>query len=138
MKAKDGQKGFSLIENLLGVALIGIVAVAFIHGLSTSLRGVSVSQERVTAESLAKSQAEYTMSDTYISVADYDPGDPEKRYEVIEISPELIAAGYSVNISTPQQVIPLGEAGFELQSVNITAERNNQDKQIITIYKLNE
>jgi len=66
-------KGFSLIEVLVSLALLGMIAVAFIYGLSTSLKSVMVSEERVTGESLAKSQVEHIKAQDYIPVADYNP-----------------------------------------------------------------
>lgn len=77
------QKGFALIEILVALALMGITAVGLLSGLATTFRAGTISQERVVAESLAKSQWEYIRAQDYIPTADYDPDDPEKRYQLI-------------------------------------------------------
>lgn len=138
MKTGNSQKGFTLIENLVGLAILGLIAVVFLNGMGTTFKGIAVSQEQVAAESLAKSQAEYTISQDYVAVADYDPNDPANRYELIDISEDLIAAGYSVNMSAPIEVISSAEGKFELQSVTIEVQRNGQDKLNITFYRLGQ
>lgn len=138
MKVKNSQKGFSFIEILVGLALLGIIGVAFLSGLFTTFKGVAVSQEKVTTESLAKSQAEYIKAQDYVAVADYDPSNPANRYELIDIPAGLVAAGYSVSISPPQEVISNDEGSFELQSAVVTVKRNGQSKLSITIYLLSD
>ena len=138
-KVRSRQKGFLLIEILVGLALLGAITVALLNGMSTAFKGISVSQERVAAESLAKSQIEYIKVQDYVLVADYNPNDPANRYELIDIPADLSSAGYSIEINTPQIVVSSNEtAGFELQSVNVTVKRNEQGKLIITFYKLND
>lgn len=136
-KVRSRQKGFLLIEILVGLALLGAITVALLNGMSTAFKGISVSQERVAAESLAKSQIEYIKVQDYVLVADYNPTDPANRYELIDIPADLLSAGYSIEINTPQIVTSSNETGFELQSVNVTVKRSEQGKLIITFYNLN-
>ena len=136
-KVRSRQKGFLLIEILVGLALLGAITVALLNGMSTAFKGISVSQERVAAESLAKSQIEYIKVQDYVLVADYNPNDPANRYELIDIPADLLSAGYSIEINTPQIVTSSNETGFELQSVNVTVKRSEQGKLIITFYNLN-
>jgi type II secretory pathway pseudopilin PulG len=131
-----GQKGVMLFEILVGLAILGAIAVAYISGMTSTFNAIGISQERVAAESLAKSQVEYIKVQDYIMVADYDPDDPGNRYELITIPADLIAAGYSVNISVPEVVISEAEGGFELQSVNVTVNRHDKRKLMISSYKI--
>lgn len=50
---RSNSKGVGLIEVIIALAILGIVAVAFLGGLSTSLKAVFISDERSTAQSLA-------------------------------------------------------------------------------------
>jgi len=132
-----GQKGFLLIEILVGLALLGIITVVFLNGLSTAAKGVSVSQERVSAESLAKSQIEYIKLQDYVAVADYNPDDPANRYELIDTPADLAAAGYSVEINPPE--IVLTEAGgYELQSITVAVKRDGKGKLVVSIYRVSD
>ena len=133
-----GQRGVAFLEILVGLALLGIIGVAFINGMTSTFKAVGISQERVAAESLAKSQIEYLKVQDYILVADYDPDYPATSYELITVPSDLAAAGYSVNISTPEAILSELEGGFELQSINITVRRNNEQKMQISIYRVSE
>ena len=132
------QKGVMLLEVLVGLAILGVIAVAYMNGLTSTFKAIGISQERVAAESLAKSQIEYIKVQDYILVADYDPDYPATSYELITVPSDLAAAGYSVNISTPVEIVSELEGGFELQSVNVTVRRNNQQKLQISIYRVSE
>ncbi len=138
VRQMKSEQGLSFIEILVGLAIVAVVTTAFMSGMTTTFKGIEVSQERVAAESLAKSQIEYIKVQDYVAVADYNPGDPANRYEPIDIPADLLSAGYSIEINTPQIVISSNETGFELQSVNVTVKRNEQGKLIITFYKLND
>jgi len=131
-----GQRGVVLLEILVGLVILGVIGVAYISGMTSTFKALDISQEKVAAESLAKSQIEYIKVQDYVSVADYNPGDPAHRYQLLTIPPDLAAAGYSVNISVPAVVISGAGGGFELQSVNITVKRNNQRKLQISMYRL--
>ena len=59
-KAFQGSsRGFTLIEVLIALALMGIIAIAFLSGLSTSSMALIIADEHATAESLARSQMAY-------------------------------------------------------------------------------
>ena len=124
------EKGFALIETLVALALMGITAVGLLSGLATTFRAGTISQERVVAESLGKSQWEYIRAQDYIPTADYDPDDPEKRYQLIDIPDELVIKGYTVAIGTPATIIGPDDE-FELQSITILI--NCDSKQLLTI-----
>jgi type II secretory pathway pseudopilin PulG len=58
-------RGFILIEALIGIALVGIIAVAILGALSTTSTVLIVADERTTAESLARRQMEYIKGQGY-------------------------------------------------------------------------
>ena len=85
-------RGFTLIEVLVAIALIGIVAVAILSSLSTASTVLSIADERTTAESLARRQMEYVKSQGY--QAESVLGEP--IYQKISGIPEGYTI-YSVN-----------------------------------------
>lgn len=125
------EKGFALIETLVALALMGITAVGLLSGLATTFRAGTISQERVVAESLGKSQWEHIRAQDYILTADYDPDDPEKRYQLIVIPDELVVKDYTVEIGTPATIIGPDDGEFELQSITVVI--NCDSKQLLTI-----
>jgi hypothetical protein len=129
------QRGLVLFEILVGLVLLGTIGVAFLNGMTSTFYAIDISQEKVAAESLAKSQIEYLKVQDHILVDDYNPGSPATSYELITVPADLAAAGYSVNISAPEEVISKETDGFELQSINITIKRDNDQKMLISIYR---
>ncbi len=60
------ERGESLIEILMSVAIMSIVLSGFLAGLSTGAFSVAVVRERVTAENLVRAQLECIQEHSYI------------------------------------------------------------------------
>ena len=84
---KKNEKGFSLIEVVIALLLLGIIGVALLSGLATASKAIYIADERATAESLARSQMEYVKNQNYITA----PVGGEVTYE--EITPPV---GYTI------------------------------------------
>ena len=59
------EKGFSLIEVIIAIALTGIIAIAVCYALATASKVLFIADERATAESLARQQMEYIKGQPY-------------------------------------------------------------------------
>lgn len=66
-KLKRSQRGVGLIEVVFTLGLLGIVGIAFLGALATASSAIIISDERATAESLARSEMEYVKSQDYSS-----------------------------------------------------------------------
>jgi len=131
------EKGFSLVEVIVALGLMAILAVGLLSGLATTFRAGGISQERVIAESLAKSQWEYIKAQDYILTADYDPADPEKSYELIDIPDELAMKDYTVEIDPPQAVTtPSEDSDFEIQSITVVIHREDKPLLMMSDYRV--
>jgi prepilin-type N-terminal cleavage/methylation domain-containing protein len=114
----EREKGFSLIEVMLAIALLGIIAVAFLGALATGSKAIIIADERATAESLARSQMEYVKNQPYIlGATEYD------------IDPNLtLPDGYAVEIMAEPIDPVTGEALVNpsddkgIQKITITVE----------------
>jgi len=132
------ETGVTLIETLIALALIGITAAIFLIGIATAFTGVMTSQERIAAESLVNSQLEYVNTRDYIPIAYYDPDDPAKRYQLIDIPQDLADQGYAIEINLPQAITVEGGGWGEVQNVTIVIRCDGEAILTISEYKVGE
>jgi prepilin-type N-terminal cleavage/methylation domain-containing protein len=68
------QSGFTLVEVIIALGLLGIIGIAFLGTLANASSAIILSDGRTTAESLARSEMEHIKSQEYIdySVAGHD------------------------------------------------------------------
>ena len=82
------EKGFSLVEVLVALALLGIIGAAFLGSLATASKSILIADERTTAESLARSQMENVKNQLYEIAED---GSEVTYDKITEITP-----GYTI------------------------------------------
>ena len=73
--AKSSKKGFSLIENLVALAVLSIIGLVVLSGLCIAAKSDLISQEQTKAESLARSQMEYIKQQPYSTSGNYAMAD---------------------------------------------------------------
>lgn len=81
----SGEAGFSLVEELVTVAVVALLLVIIIGAISTGSVGVGTANERVTAENVARSQLELIKDAAYSpdpTVVPYPTGSPVQGYTV--------------------------------------------------------
>jgi len=132
-KAFQGSsRGFSLIEVVIAIALIGIIAVAVLSALSTASIALIIADKRATAESLARSQLEFVKNQLYDDITTPDP-----QYSLIDSA--FIPDGYNINIEAvrlnPEGDSPNDDDG--IQKIKVTVSYDG--KAVITMdnYKRN-
>ena len=75
----SGQKGVSLAETLIAVAILAIIAAALVGGLFVSIQGDQVARTRISAEALARYELEYVKASNYWDMTTWSytlPGSP--------------------------------------------------------------
>lgn len=82
------ENGFSLVEVLVGLVIIGIIAAGFLLAIATAYKANIIADERTTADSLARAQMESVKAQTYIEAEDDS--------EVIYIKLAVIPDGYEI------------------------------------------
>ena len=129
-KACQGSsRGFSMIEVVIAIALIGVIAVAILSSFSTASMALIIADERATAESLARSQMEYVKNSPYDDV--YPPG----------YSPDLGAVpdGYDIDIEAVR-LDPEGDGTGDddgIQKITVIVSRDGEVKVTLEDYKRN-
>lgn len=105
------QRGFTLIEVLIALALLGLIAIAFLGALAAASEAIIISDERTTAESLARSQMEYAKNQDY--------SDNQWSYEVTDSSRAVLAGAPSWWDDDNPPLLSSNYAGY---SVEVKAE----------------
>lgn len=113
------QKGFSLIEVVIAVALLGIIAAGFLGALGTASKVLFTVDERETAKNLAESQMEYVKEQDY--ALSYAPAVPDEY------------AGYSASID----VGTISSRDGNIQKIIVTIEHHGEQVMTLEGYKTN-
>ena len=125
-KLRGNETGVSLIETLVALAVLGLIAVAFLGGLATFARATLIADEQATAESLARTEMEHIKSQEYIDYA--DPGHEEYGLVVAPVSYSVEITTVPINLDTGQPLLS-GDQG--IQKITVTVIRN--EKVVLTI-----
>ena len=113
------QMGFTLIETLVALAILGIVAVSILSGMATTSKATAIADERATAESLARSQLEWVKNADYVySATEYSPAPIPDGKDYVGYSAIIVAE-------------PLHDPDDGIQKIIITVKRS--DKVVITL-----
>jgi len=121
---QGGERGFTLVEAVIALAILGMVGGIFLHGAAIGPKTVMVSQERVAAESLARSQMEDTKAQEYVPEA--------TSYPQITIPSDLAGQGYDVEISAD----PLHDPDDGIQEITVSVTRGGETLWTIVDYKM--
>ncbi len=114
-----GQDGVGLVETLVAVAILGVTLVTLLAAISTGSIGVAITEERVTAENLARSQLEYTKSQAYLTApASYATVTP--------------TVGYTVSVE--ETSIPEGDSS--VQKITVTVARDGDTLMTVEDFKV--
>ncbi len=76
----NNQNGFSMIEVVISVALLGLVVVGLLDGLALTAKTVPLVDEKITGLNLAESQMEFVRTQSYTD------GVPPGAYDTIDIT----------------------------------------------------
>ena len=124
LKLLRGQKGVSLVETLVAMAILAAIGVTFLSGLATTSRAVALVDEQATAESIAWSQMETVKHANYVSEA--------ATYAASPIPADKDYLNYSVAITAQ----PLHSPDDGIQKIKVTISRSGAGIVTVEGYKV--
>ena len=110
------ERGTSLIETIVALALLGIIGVAFLGALATSSNVRAIADGHASARILAESQMEFLKKLGYLS--SYTPPEIPEEY-----------AGYSTQVDVDNL------RNGNIQKLTITVSFHNRDVTTLESYK---
>lgn len=126
------ERGFSLAESLVAVALLGTVMLSLVGALSTGSLAVKATRETVVEQSLAQSQLAYTKSypfdsgtATYPTVDIYDATNNP--------NPVTLPGGYSISVA----VTDTQDADSNIQKITATITLGGTTVMVAEDFKVN-
>lgn len=120
MKSSGGERGISLVETLVAVAILAIALTTFITVLSAGARGTSELGTETVAQQLAQSQLERTKA---------------AAYDISGSSYTLVPApaGYSIALSVNSALY----TNANIQKITVVVSRAAQTVLTVEDYKVN-
>lgn len=113
------ENGLGLAEAVVAVAVLGAAVVAFVAALSAGSLAAAEQKTEAVAQSLVRSQMEYTQSSPYNPAATY---------------PALaMPAGYSLSLA----VGAVPGADSNIQKITVTISKEGQELLSLADYKVN-
>ena len=128
------ERGMSLVEVLVSVAIIAIVFTAFLSALSTATWGVAVAREQVTAQNLARAQLECIQDHTYVSGA--APISYTTTCAVTQLSSYPMDVSISYWDSSTEAFTSDPLADSDMQWITVTVYHNSESVFTIEKYKV--
>jgi len=114
------EKGLTLVECLITVALVGTAVTAFAVALSTGSLAVGQNDKQTTAQILARAQLEYAKGCTYNATA--------TTYPTVNAT-----SGYSIAVA----VTAVPDTDNNIQKVTANISRGDQVLLSVSEYKVN-
>ena len=135
------ESGFSLIEIIIALGLLGLISITFLSSMSGASTAYFTADERSTAESLARREMEYIKKESYMEL---NPSNPW-NYELPSNPPSwdlshALPSGYtnySVNVTA--QLPPTHFYDQGLQIITVIVYHTSDPNPVVTLegYKAN-
>ena len=150
------QRGFTLIETIVAVAILAAIGVTFISAIDTGYGGVRILDEKTQAEALIRSQLDAIKVSPYedSEVSEYPRTDMYQDQLITDLPPQYSIV---ITVETPQQIgvddiptafLPLEELFPEevnvkyIQEITVSVYRtgNGGDRPVLSVgmYKVKE
>jgi len=119
---RGGSRGFSMLEVVIAIALLGIIAVSVLSALQTAALALISADRRATAESLARTQMEW------VRYSDYDDVLEESHPEYIRDPQITLPPDFGV-VTTAIRLDPDNDGDSDddgIQQITVTVSHAGQ------------
>jgi type II secretory pathway pseudopilin PulG len=117
------ESGITLLETVIALAILGVVSVSFLNGLTTASKSVLITDEHSTAESLAENQMEWVKNSVYSYNATYSEAPIPDGKDFYQYSASILAS-------------PLHTPDDGIQKITVTIQRSGSTVFSLEGYKV--
>jgi len=127
---RGGSRGFSMLEVVIAIALLGIIAVSVLSALQTAALAFIIADRRATSESIARTQMEW------VRYSDYDDlleeGHPEySKDPEITLPPDYSVVTTAIRLNKDEY--PNDDDG--IQEITVTVSHDGRVVVTLEDYK---
>jgi len=120
----SGESGVTLIETVVALAILGMIGVTFLNGLTTASKAVLIADRQTTAINLAQSQMEWVKNVGY-------------SYDTTEYSPAPIPGSKDyIDYSAAISAQPLNTPDNGIQKITVRVYHSGEPVMILEGYKV--
>lgn len=101
LRFSNGESGVTFIETIVALAILGMIGVTFLNGLTTASKAVLITDRQTTATNLAQSQMEWVKNADYSPTGQYLPAPIPGSKDYIDYSAAISAQ----SLNTPDNGI---------------------------------
>ena len=135
--AAKGQRGVTVIETVIALALLGIFGMVFLSAISTSSITMANAEKKVHVDNLARAQVEYTKECSYIEYIYGPPDTPPDYQRLDELDPAdpyavIVPSGYSINVAA----VALHNPDDGIQEITVNILREGENLLVVKGYKV--
>ena len=117
-KITKDQSGFTLVEVLVSIALLGVLVAGLALGLSTTLNVLLRNDVRETAKNLAETQMEFVKKQAF------SPGSGTSVYTSAPIPAAQSAYAVSINVIDGANLTPARDGYLQEIIITVTGPKN--------------
>lgn len=123
------ERGFTFIEVVIALGVLGMIAVGFLSGLGTASKGLLIADERETANNLAEAQIENVKNQAYDDIND------PPQYSLMPGIPDSYSIDQPLAFRLDQDGDPLTDDG--IQKIRVIVRHNGKEVLTLEDYKVN-
>ena len=116
---RNGEKGVSLIETLIAIALLGIIGTTMMAGMMGIYKATPIASEQDIGKSLAQSQMEYVL---------------EQPYDYMHYSPAPIPDNYGDYTAS---IVTDSFRDGNIEKITVTISHKGKEVSTLEAYKTN-
>ena len=136
MQLLGRQRGITLMETVVGMAVLGLIGVGFMSALASTFRATEINDEKVIAENLIRTQLEYLRSQIYCKASSQPsfviPTDGDCDTYDVPPSGVTLPTGYTMTVELSNYCCDSSQSDYNPEEIQVITARVYRDGKLVT------